>query len=72
MSSTKIFSKHFGREIFSVDLKHPNIENFFEDLNEECLREDKQKNCKHTFVYKIMFDHTGKNVCEKCGLITKQ
>lgn len=72
MSSTELFRKHFGSEISSVDLKHPNIENFFSELNEECLREDMQKNCNHRFVYKIMFDHSGKNVCEKCGLITKQ
>lgn len=72
MSSTKLFSKYFGKENHSVDMKHPNMENFFNELNAECLREDKQKNCKHIFVYKIMFDHTGKNICEKCGLITEQ
>ena len=72
MSSTELFSKHFGKELSSVNLKHQNIENFFHDLNKECLREDKQEHCKHSFVYKVMFDHTGKNVCEKCGLITEQ
>ncbi len=43
MSTNKLFIKHFGN-IASVDLKHPNIENFFEELNQECLEEDKLKN----------------------------
>lgn len=42
MSSTKLFRKHFG-EAAVVDLKHPNIEAFFEELNQECLEEDNKK-----------------------------
>jgi hypothetical protein len=44
MSTSKLFEKHFGNTA-SVDLKHPNTEAFFEELNAECLAEDKQKNC---------------------------
>ena len=47
MSSTELFRKHFGDQSASVDLKHQNMEKFFNELNEECLFEDKQKNCTH-------------------------
>lgn len=66
MSSTQLFRKHFGEQYASVDLKHPNIEKFFSELNEECLLEDKQRDCEHSWFYKILFDHTAENVCEKC------
>jgi hypothetical protein len=72
MSSTELFRKHFGSEIGSVDLKHPNTEKFFSELNEECLLEDKQKQCNHSWVYKILYNHTAKNVCEKCHLVVSQ
>ncbi len=72
MSSTELFRKHFGDQSASVDLKHPNTEKFFSELNEECLLEDKQRQCNHSWVYKIMFDHTAKNVCEKCSLVVNQ
>ena len=72
MSSTKLFRKHFGNQSAAVDLKHPNMVKFFNELSEECLLEDKQKNCNHSWVYKIMFDHTAKNVCEKCKLVVNQ
>lgn len=39
MSSTELFRKHFGDQSASVSLKHPNIEAFFNDLNQECLNE---------------------------------
>ena len=38
MSSTELFKKHFGDQSASVDLKHPNMEKFFSELNEESLR----------------------------------
>jgi len=41
MSSHKLFKKYFGNQI-AVDLKHPNMEKFFDELNEECMQEDKQ------------------------------
>ena len=41
MSSTELFRKHFGEESATVDLKHPNMEAFFKELNQECLEEDK-------------------------------
>lgn len=44
MSSTELFKKHFGINSASVDLKHPNMESFFEELNQECLKEDLEKN----------------------------
>lgn len=44
MSSTELFRKHFGEESASIDLKHPNMEAFFNELNEECLRENEQGN----------------------------
>ena len=72
MSSTELFRKHFGSDSASVGLKHPNIESFFNELNEECKLEDVQNNCNHSWVYKIMFDHTGVNVCEKCKLVAAQ
>ena len=34
--------------------------------------EDVQKNCNHSWVYKITFDHNGVNVCEKCKLVAAQ
>ena len=72
MSITELFRKYFGDQSASVDLKHPNIEKFFNELNEKCLLEDKQKSCNHSWVYKIMYDHTAKNVCEKCHLVVSQ
>jgi hypothetical protein len=53
MSSTELFRKHFGDQSASVDLKHPNMEKFFSELNEECLLEDKQK---------VLHDQTAKDV----------
>lgn len=44
MSSTELFRKHFGEKL-AVDLRHPNMENFFNELNEECKQEDVHKNC---------------------------
>ena len=44
MSTHELFQKHFGN-VASVDMKHPNIESLFEELNAECLQEDKHKNC---------------------------
>ena len=44
MSTHELFQKHFGNTA-AVDMKHPNMESFFEELNAECLAEDKQKNC---------------------------
>jgi hypothetical protein len=43
MSSHELFQKHFG-DTAAVDMKHPNIEAFFEELNAECLAEDNQRN----------------------------
>ena len=40
MSTTELFNKHFGEKV-AVDMKHPHMENFFNDLNDECLQEDK-------------------------------
>ncbi|MFP4462200.1 MAG: hypothetical protein ACLFQE_08390 [Thermotogota bacterium] len=53
MSTHKLFKKHFGSQI-AVDLKHPNMESFFEELNEECLQEDRglktfQQFCKDNY-----------------------
>lgn len=42
MSTTELFNKHFGN-VAAVDMKHQNMESFFEELNAECLQEDKQK-----------------------------
>ena len=44
MSTHDLFKKHFGNTA-AVDMKHPNMESFFEELNAECLEEDKHKNC---------------------------
>jgi hypothetical protein len=38
MSTSELFNKHFG-DVFGVGLKHPNIEPFFEELNQICLKE---------------------------------
>lgn len=43
MSTLELFEKHFGKKAISVDLKHPNIEAFFNDLEAECRAEDKAK-----------------------------
>lgn len=45
MSTTKLFNEHFP-EVYGgagVGLLHPNIEAFFEELNEQCLKEDAEK-----------------------------
>jgi uncharacterized protein YaaQ len=42
-TTSEIFKKHFG-ETCAVGLNHPNIENFFEELNEVCKKEDELKN----------------------------
>lgn len=44
MSTHELFKKHFGN-VAEVGMKHPNMESFFEELNAECLEEDKHKNC---------------------------
>lgn len=45
MSSTELFKKNFPQVYggAGVGLLHPNMEQFFNELNEECLLEDKQK-----------------------------
>jgi hypothetical protein len=50
MTTSKLFKNHFG-ETTQVDLKHPNIEAFFNELNEECLKEDTRNFCirEHLF-----------------------
>ena len=75
MSTHELFQKHFGNT-GAVDMKHPNMEIFFEELNAECLAEDKQKNCNIPPVIKSVCDvcgsddvievpHMGKN-CNRC------
>jgi len=73
MKTTELFKKHFG-DTAVVSMFHPNIENFFTELNQQILLEDKQKQeqCEHVFVYKILYNHVGKNVCEKCHLVVNQ
>ena len=66
MSSTELFKKHFGEESASVDLKHPNMEAFFEELNQECLEEDKVKNCTHEFVSRE-YKSQPYGTCAICG-----
>lgn len=46
MTTTELFKKHFP-EVYGgagVGLLHPNIEAFFEELQEECSKEDAEKN----------------------------
>lgn len=40
MSTSELFKKHFG-DSPSANLNHPNMESFFNDLNDECIMEDK-------------------------------
>ena len=74
MSTHELFQKHFGNTA-AVDMKHPNMESFFEELNAECLAEDKQKNCNIPPVIKSVcddctaypFDERGKTpLCKIC------
>lgn len=58
MSTHELFQKHFGNTA-AVDMKHPNMESFFEELNAECLAEDKQKNCN--------IPDVRLSVCSVCG-----
>jgi hypothetical protein len=44
METTELFRKHFGDTCGSVGLFHPNVEAFFEELNQICLEEDRRKN----------------------------
>lgn len=53
MSTHELFKKHFGNQV-AVDLKHPNMESFFKELNEECLQENRvlkifQQFCKDNY-----------------------
>lgn len=66
MSSTELFRKHFGSDSASVGLKHPNIESFFNELNEECLEEDRIKNCQHEFVSRE-YESQPYGTCLSCG-----
>ena len=61
MSTHELFQKHFGNTA-AVDMKHPNMESFFEELNAECLAEDKQKNCNIPPVIR-----SGRWKCMLCG-----
>jgi hypothetical protein len=65
MSTHKLFKKHFGDQI-AVDLKHPNMEKFFTDLNNECLQEDKEKYCQCTHNPPIRKIETGAFICYEC------
>ena len=56
MSTTELFKKHFGNTA-AVDMKHPNMESFFEELNTECLEEDKHKNCNIPCVSNSVCSH---------------
>lgn len=38
-TTSELFQKHFNG-VASVNLTHPNIDNFFNELNEVCLKED--------------------------------
>ena len=81
MSTHELFKKHFGN-VASVDMKHPNIESFFEELNAECLQEDKHKNCNIPCVSNSVCDccvprpedpfEYDNPICEKCGFPIKQ
>jgi hypothetical protein len=42
MKTTELFEKHFG-DTPVVNTDHPNIENFFEELNQICLEEGRIK-----------------------------
>lgn len=43
MSTTsELFTKHFG-DTCAVSMFHPNITNFFQELNDLCLEEDRIK-----------------------------
>jgi len=41
VSTSDLFKKHFNKPV--VSLKHPNIENFFNELNQVCINEDLNK-----------------------------
>lgn len=62
----ELFRKHFGEKSASVDLNHPNMEKFFDELNQECINEDKKKNCSHEFVYREYFSQPY-GTCLECG-----
>lgn len=66
MSSTKLFRKHFGEESVSVDLKHKNMEAFFEDLNKECLEEDGRTWCvKEHLFFSVTQPKVAENLTEE-------
>lgn len=39
-TSTELFTKHFGEESVAVDLSHPNMAKFFDELSVECLNDN--------------------------------
>lgn len=63
LTTTDLFKKHFGN-VPAVNLSHPNIENFFEELNTECLNEDKKRDEDDEPDY----DHTEEEFIEKHGI----
>lgn len=68
MSTHDLFQKYFGNTA-AVNMKHPNMESFFEELNAECLAEDKQKNCNlaDVSINEGSESCEGVSVCELCG-----
>ena len=52
MTTSELFKKHFNEEKV-VGLKHPNIESFFEELNQICIQEDIDKGKRPDLWYPV-------------------
>ncbi len=65
MSSTEIFRKHFGEDSGCVNLNHPNVEKFFDELNKECLKEDGRTWCvKENLFFSVTQPTVAENLTE--------
>lgn len=75
MTTSELFKKHFG-DVCSANLKHPNVEAFFTDLNEQCIEEDRQRKalagkqaiCTHKFDAGVDTHTRTVYKCLICGL----
>lgn len=67
-TTSEIFQKHFGKESASVGIFHPNVESFFDELNQVCIEEDKRKNAMQIDIidyksdYEIDYDLCGTRI----------
>jgi len=72
MNTHELFQKYFGNTT-SVNTNHPNMEKFFQELNDECVKEDrKKKNAKVKTEICINFGKNGMGLTDELTKIGKK